>query len=71
LSTKKKDDVIEKSNEKNKGRNDYFFPKLCTFMTMMANKEIKKLIPDKNFKLNPPIEEISHMCVNNLPYISR
>ena len=63
---KKKDDVIEKSNEKNKGRNDYFFPKLCTFMTMMANKEIKKLIPDKNFKLNPPIEEISHMCVNNL-----
>ncbi len=63
---KQKDDVTEKINKKNKGRNDYFFQKLCKFMTMRVNKELKKLIPDEKFKLNPPIEEISHMCVNNL-----
>lgn len=54
-----------KQNDEKDKRNDYFFPKLCKFLTEGLIKEVKKLTQDEKFKINPPIEEISHMCLKN------
>ena len=56
----------EKEVKSDKDRNDYFIPKLCKFKRLQVEKILKKIISDENFKLHPPIQEISHMSLNNL-----